>query len=671
VRSKIILSLFISVLLIGIAFAAGETTTTGTTATTDTSTTNTIFKLGILNKIGTLFGLKSEDLTVQGVELTNGEDENTLKFLEGGSVNILGDSFKNVEKNSLIKLDDSGEIKSADLTANADTSFNFKGFGDAIKVSKGNRLVYENGEINIYKSTGKETISVRQNVFDKDGNNIAKFMDIKMNGDSFNIKKLEDGNILTGNINIGADNIRGVGENGVGKVTLSKEGKISEIWKGTDATVKNANFKVSGDNLKMYYDADFKPSDHLGENYFSYKKDTAYFGGNEFTVNFADKNAMFGDMYLTKQVNGIGTKKRGFEATLNGGNLELSKYSINQNDFGFNVQSEGKFTINNGRNLISSDGNGLFVEPNKDDEGLLYSYDLNFNNGEYKLESNIFTNRDGSLRVNNNKPWENAILIAKDTSSSEAKALRLEVEKEGRLIFVDEPNFLQWLNNITLSPCGESIMKQVYTATETANENKYGATISPLQVYGVLKAEGAGYKPKGSLRIPFFDTYCKNPNKEIIGTEVGLTLVGSANYIAKVKEGDFVSEDLQVRDYPAYKELTGQTPPRLKAKDAFEYLAGVMAYKESLFNKDFKELYGEEEYNKLTPDEKSYWLTFFYWGENTARNALKDRTKNYVKVWEGAAPTDQEDYLARGKYLSRHRTDFEYYLQKLGLFDYP
>ena len=224
-------------------------------------------------------------------------------------------------------------------------------------------------------------------------------------------------------------------------------------------------------------------------------------------------------------------------------------------------------------------------------------------------------------------------------------------------------------------------MKGIYTGTQTASQNIDGIKVSPLEVYGVMKAEGAGYKPADSTRIPFFETFEKDPNKVIIGTDVGLTMVGSADYIAKLKAGGYIPEDLKVSDYPSYTELTKQTPPRLSAEDAFTYVAGVVAYKKKVFFNDFKELYGEEELSKLTPDEESYWTTWYYWGEQygIAKNALKNREQNYIKVWEGPEPKQEIDPVSGkvknwneiGNYLSRHRTDFEEYLQKLELFNYP
>jgi hypothetical protein len=229
------------------------------------------------------------------------------------------------------------------------------------------------------------------------------------------------------------------------------------------------------------------------------------------------------------------------------------------------------------------------------------------------------------------------------------------------MIYVDDPNFLTWIKGED----GEAIMKEVYTSTDIANQNKYGVQVSPLQVYGAMKSEGWGYKPESDY-VPQFGQLIKDPNMEVNGIYVGLTNSGGPQDIKALKDGGFIPKDLDVTTV-----INDQwSSPALKAKDAFTYFAGVFAQKEYFFQRDFTALYGEEAYNSLTPDETSYWTTYYFnAGEGAGKNALKNIEQNYVAVWEGGKPSTP--YTGNPQFNSRLRTDFEEYLQELGLFNYP
>ena len=301
-KLKIILSVFLLFVLIGIVFSAGESSTAPET---------TIFESGIFSNIGKLIGsgLNDMDIIASGVKLSKDDEGiNTLTFLEGGSLNIKGSVFEDIEPGSSIKLNLKGEPLSANLLASDATSFDFRDKG-TYELSKGNRLTLNNGIITVLKEKGSDTFKFRQEILDDSGKNIGSFMNIKMNGDSMNLNKIDGGNVLTGNFDFLSNNVKGIAENTNGRITLSDEGRISEIWKGTDATSSNINFKVSGDNLKLYYDSEFNALEHKGENYFSYNQNKLSVGGSGFTTNLGSQNNIFGNMKSTSQIKNVGDKE--------------------------------------------------------------------------------------------------------------------------------------------------------------------------------------------------------------------------------------------------------------------------------------------------------------------------------------------------------------------------
>ncbi len=456
--------LILSILSGTLVFVVGDTNT-GSTSGDASSTT-------LMQKIGNLIGVIGDKIL-----FTEGDKEDTLTFSDGGSVKIGEDIFQNVEEGSSIHLDKSGDITSADLTATKDTSFTFKDIG-TYNLMKGQRLEYNDGKATIYGKPG-DSLGFKPKLFDSSGKDIGKLSNLKMNGNFLNIEKegTGEGNIITGNFNLGNNIVKGLDNgNSFGRVTLSKEGRISEIGPGTDALVNNVDFKVSGSNLKIYYDENFNPTEHLGENYFSYKKDTFYVGGNGYTTDLTKSTGIFGDMQTSKEVKGIGTKTRNLEITMNDGNLVVSKdLNAGSGDLAFKVNGKGSYVIDDGRNAIysermpvlagqtSSEENQIFIKTHEDSEGLLYSYNLNINNGEYTLKDNLFENSAGEVLVNTNKPWENLVYVAKNLDSREARDIELQMEQSGKLIFVDEPNFMTWIKG----DGGEAIMKELYTGTES------------------------------------------------------------------------------------------------------------------------------------------------------------------------------------------------------------
>jgi hypothetical protein len=690
-RIKIGLFALIFILIVGIVFPAGETTT----ATSDTTTT---IEPGILEDIGKLIGsgLSELDVVASGIELTKGEDENTLTFLEGGSVKIKDALFEDVEKGSSIKLDNTGKITFANLIAREDTSFDFKDKG-TYEISKGNRLTYNDGKITVEKEEGKNLFRFKQEVLDESGNNIGKFLDIKMDGDFVNIEKLKESNVLTGNLEFGDNKVLGIGENSLGKITLSKEGRVSEIWGGTDMTMKNVNFKVSGDNLKLYYETDFNPLEHKGENYFAYKKDAVYAGGNGFTTDLGKQNNMFGDMKTTKSIQNIGTKERNLEVVLNGGNLEISRDLTKTDDLAFNIQHEGDFVIKNGDVVIYSekgyviengkrvlsDENSIFL---KTDSSKDFSYDLNLNNGEYKLQDDMFTDSKGNVLVNANSPEESFIYNIKNIDKTKATEIKIEAQEQTGA----RPRDYTYLFDEEKE---EGLVKLFDDAAESANQNKYGIKISTEELWTRYMLEGGGEYNEG---YPIYDYDHIGSEADVSGSRIGLDYIKSnqraleqGGFLEKSFLDEFAKENAPLNEYS--QEM--QTIIFDSTKDSLIAFAGELARRKYVFERDFKEEFGEGEFKRVTEGEKYFWLSYYFnAGEGAGKGELtatkystynsdgdpivvqgKGR-ENVYKPWVGEEPGSIKSGIGLGRsarfnaLLSESTYKF---IKKLGIFNLP
>jgi hypothetical protein len=254
-------------------------------------------------------------------------------------------------------------------------------------------------------------------------------------------------------------------------------------------------------------------------------------------------------------------------------------------------------------------------------------------------------------------PWENTVAIAKGITYSKANAAKTKLKGEGKFIYTDVPNFWTWMQG----DGGEILMKKTYLAAETANQNVYGTEIDTLGLYTAMKSEAVGFTENGKRR-PVYQKFLEDPEWNLMGVEVGLTYAGSPEEIKTLKDGGFIPKNIEVK---SIKFGSGYSPG-VKAKDIFAYFAGAWCYRAYLFEKDFKELYGEEEFSRLSYDEKYYWTTaYFNVGAGGGKEKLKDRKNNYIAVWQGDAPQDNQNW----KFNARQRTDFTYMLRELGLFN--
>jgi hypothetical protein len=683
---KIVISMIFAILLVGIVLSAGETTT---------ETTTTKIDAGVLKGIGNLIGtgLNIADVNVSGIELTKDEEINTLTFLDEGVVNVKGALFDNIEKLSSLELDNKGEILFADLKATEDTSFTFKGKG-TYEIPKGGRLTYEEGRITIDKADGDGILRLKQEVLDEEGKDIGKFLDIKMNGDSVDIEKIDTDSVLTGNFDMGDNKVVGIGENKVGRVTLSEKGRISEIWKGTDVTMKNITHSVLGNNLKIYYEEGFDISKHKNENYFNYGSGKIYAGGTGFTTNLGKQNNIFGDMKTTKYVKNVGTKERDLEITLNGGSLEISRDTSNP-DVGFNIENEGDFIIKNGKAVIYSekgyviengkrvlsDENSLFVKMDSSKE---FSYDLNLNNG-YTLEDNVFKDNKGNI-VNLNTPEASVIYNIKNLDKDKVTEIKIALEKENgakpRTYFgyFDEDN-------------KEELIKWFDKATESASQNKYGVELSREELWTRYMIEGGG---QYSENYPIYDYDHIGREADVSGSHLGLDYIKSNQ--AALEKGGFLEKgflDKFAKEDAPLNEDSQEMETIIfdNVKDSITAFAGELARRKYVFQEDFKEAYGENKFKSMTDNEKYFWLTYYFnAGEGAGKGELtatkyttynsrgelitvqgKGR-ENVYQPWIGATPGDIESGIPEGQSARFNALISEStykFVEELGIFNFP
>lgn len=586
-KIKLILSFFVIILLIGIVLPAGETT-------------SETIDVGIVKEIGNLIGpdIATDYIIGNGINFAKSENENTLTFLKGGSAKIGESDYKNVEEGSSIKLDNAGKITFADLTASEDAVFTFD--KTDYKLLKGGRIKYEGGKAVIYGNEGSS--------FEFKEKSSGTFTDISLLGKSVEFEKSGENSILTGNFKIGEDEIKGL--DGVGRATLSKNGRILEIGQGTDATIGGINNKVSGENLKMYYEDNFNPLEYKNENYINYGKEKISANGTGFSFNLGKTNKIFGDM------------KTNFEVTLNGGNMEISKDATHP-DLAFKIESneESNYEIKNGRTVIYSekgytlkegkvslsDENSIFVEADYKDD-LSSSYDINLDN-KYKLEDNLFKDNNENVLVNLNTPWETTSLNVKsfDPKLKEQKIQEIE-SLTGYKTFKNWSPFLK----------DKELAKQVFVYSDTANNNKYGTTISSTELFATAAGEGmfAGGADSPYERYKLQQKLKLSGDASIISftpDDLGITYLQSD--LKALRKGGFISPDTEF-----YADISA-----VKAEDAFKWVAAELAYKKYLSEVAAKKYVGEKEYGNWPENKKFALVTYFFnAGQGTGEKSLQD-----------------------------------------------
>lgn len=600
---KIIFFLVALILLTGFISGAGTTTK---------------IRIDILTGIGKLIGenINNDDITAKGVNVIREDEKSTIQFIdEGASANIKGVLFENIDTDKLAYIEfENGEMTKADLTASENTVFNFKGKG-AYELSKGNRIILDEGKITIKKEEGGDLITI----FDEPEEEAGLFQ-IKMSGESVNIEKTTEGTILTGDYDIYGNKISGISENNLGKATISKNGEILKLWKGTEATIRNINHKVAGDSLNVYYEDGFDLSKHASENYVNYGEDSLKFGGTGYTTKFEKDNKIFGFME-----NKVGDKTRNLEITMNGGNLELSKDNSKQDDLAFNVKGSGDFVINNGRTIIESQKilkivNGESVDTGESNllakadfdyaNGLSSSYDINFNDGDYKLEDNLLKHKSGKVLFNLKTPWENAVYQATNFPITKEEVAKIEKT-------TGEGTHRNW----GFAFRDESLDKIIFEGTKSANKNTKGVKISAEEFAATVAREGWFYKATETTDS-VWDIYQKDPEYEFPANQMSIGLAGIDGYFKDLKEGGFISSDISLTH--------GFFGTQIKAKDLAEITAGTYAYFKSKAQKA-----AGEKWNTYTKNQQHALAVYaFNTGSPAGGNTLK-YILNPITVEEG------------------------------------
>jgi len=648
-KNKIFLMLLISVLLIGIIFPAEEG--------------DEIDIVGEnFENIGSLIGEGLEILAKGGVRISKEEGISTLEFYgEEASLNIEGNIYENIDTNSdnpaYIKLNELGEVLSADLPASDKTVFSFGkdefGTEKIFGLFKGQRVKYENGIANVIGKKGDFF------GYGEKGSNI--FTEIGFLGESINVERVsETSSLFTGEFNLGEDEI-------YGNSVIEDGGKILQIKSGTNALIGKIKHQASRD-LNFYYDENFDIGEHESENYFNYGKDKISFGGIGYTSDLGEENNIFGNM-KTQIQEGYSTKTRNLKITMNGGNIEISKYIDSEtSDLGFNIRHKGDFIIENGRAFVYSEKSldlkeqRIFVKYYYDEEGLLDCYDLNLNQGGYTLKDRIFTDTQENVIVNMNTPWENAILNAKNLNDEELEEIKKAIENS-RGARPREYSYLIDENK------HEELVKGFYDAVETANQNKYGVEISPEELWTRVMLEGGAKYEEGYL---VYDYDHLGPNADVFGSRLGLDYITSQK--KELEEGGFLPKgflDKFSRENSPESEidLPMNTLVFDNTANVLTAFAGELARRKYHFEQDFISAFGEEEFKKTSDEEKYFWLTYYFnYGEAGGKGELTGTTyqrydpnqwkyitvqgkgrKNIYQAWTGPEPGSAGSNIGTGR----------------------
>lgn len=279
-----------------------------------------IYNYFFIISIGLILFLESPLISPQeNLELTNiaermGIDKNIMgsgidyyELKEGGArlvftekkgnVIVGKNKFDNVASQSevghptYIDLNSKGEVTKADLTASKDTSFVFN--DKEYSLPAGSRIIYDNGKSKIIGKKG-DVIKLSQSLEEKTGTTNKKTIDIGLIGDKVNIEDFDKNFVINGeNFKINGNEIKSLIK-GSGKISVSSEGEINKLWKGTEAKILGIDHKTFDENLNIYYNGNFDPSQHKGENYFNYGGGKIWMGGKGYQSIFRNGNSIIG-----------------------------------------------------------------------------------------------------------------------------------------------------------------------------------------------------------------------------------------------------------------------------------------------------------------------------------------------------------------------------------------
>jgi len=632
--------------------------------------------------IGNLIeGFEKEDISVSNVRVEKKEENNRITFLKNGNTNIKGDLFENVEALSYIEVDNKGNIKEAFLKAGeGGSSFIFD--GNPYHIPEGGIIEYKDGEIIVKESDSFE-------FGDKESNELTK---VNLLGESIKVKNVGGDYIITGNSKIGNNEILGIGEN-IGKATVSRNGKILEVWGGTEAKINGIECSVSQNNVNLYFEKNFNPLEHKGENYFNYEEEKIALGGTGFTANLGEENAVFGDMKTKKYIDGQeNPKTRNLEITLNGGNLEISKDKNIKSGLAFNAQGDGGYVIDLGRAVIRSEKDlmlekqNVFVKTHKDKEGLLYSYDLNLNEGEYVLENNLFKDKKGNVLMNTNKDWENSIKKSTELNIEfkKGEGFAKEIEAISKELTGVRPRYYLGFMNEEQE---EEMLKWMCEAVDSTNQNIFGTKISLPEFYTRYMGEGGSAWREG---YPYYDYKNIGHDAEVWGSRLGMDYIASQK--EELEEGGFLSKGFldKFSKEDAPRSETSREMNTLKfdsIKESLFAFAGEYARRKHRFEQDCINHFGKEECNKMSDNEIVFWVTqYFNRGEAAGKGELtgtpyqkysymQDKyitvqgagRENVYKPWVGPEPSH-----SRNAHFNAVVAESTYnFLKESGIFNHP
>lgn len=617
--------------------------------------------LQIGDKIGE--NIKPEDIVIsQNIKFIRQNTETTLTFAADGSyVKVKNDMFNNIKKqdantNAYIKLNDNGELTEADITS--DKNGGVYAFGNEIvKVPPSTRVTYKNGEINVY---GKDkTFQLTHKDDTTTQPNAIKILDpsgVTIKGNTITGKSFDTNGIWVSSSKEGGE--------GKGEVTFTGS-KVTKVGKDTSATIKGVEHDTFSSELNLYYDENFDPSKHKGENYFNYGKNKVFIGGDNFASIFREKNDVFPELKLEKQIQGAQPKIGFFGIEMRNGDVEVAK-DTSKKDLYFNVKSEGDFMLIQGRHKVVAEGGGVYIQPYKEYE---LSYGMNINN-EYFSDGFTVKDRKGDVTFDTTLPWERTIQKASNIDKSQTDQIKQAIKKQ---LNVNPKVYHGFINEET----EEDLAKWTYEAAEKANKNQYGVKVTPYEVFTTFMAEG-GADPNLIMKY-----YYKNHYEYVFAfSDLGLDYI--AREMPILKQQGFVPGDVTLTPTTAQNEH-GVIVPTANFPDLSQgltALAGRLAWTKKAFLDDFKNYYGEEELNKMSDDEKFFWTTYYYnCGNNCGKGELTGMTytngrgvkvqgagrAKVYKQWD--APIVSSNTNPR--YNSLERLSSMKLLQGLKLFDTP
>ncbi|MDD5253532.1 MAG: hypothetical protein PHG05_00305 [Candidatus Nanoarchaeia archaeon] len=301
---------------------------------------------------------------------------------------------------------------------------------------------------------------------------------------------------------------------------------------------------------------------------------------------------------------------------------KVSKYLFG---YPFDISVEGDVELTDGRVKVSSSEEDVLFSFNKENPDLV-SYDFVLNN-QYVLDEFLLSNKEGGVILDVSYPWEKTIQRGIDVDPIVIKNVKKNIQEQWG---VRPRSYFGFLNEKYVE---DDLARWIYEASDSANNNKYGIKVAPSEVFVTYMAEGGAV----------VSTYYFGHNVPAGGyLYLGLDTLGDKNEQRRLMDGRFIPSTLRIE---SIKSIMNQadtervTPAEFETlRDGLIAVAGVFAQRKYSFLSDFKDLYGEEELNKLTDDEIFFWSSLYYnAGESLGKKFLKQRTKVYFP-WSGGEP---------------------------------